>query len=97
MPQSNLVINFDPSKDNHVKWLKKLFQFGDIMKSNPSDVVEREKEFRKYNLIDVLNENPLGVKPTRDDMVNFPIIHFSLAMKYTDAVFKGQAWIPDST
>jgi hypothetical protein len=36
----------------------------------------------------------MGFNITREDLIQFPMTHFGLAMLYTNAVLSGEAWIP---
>jgi hypothetical protein len=47
---------------------------------------------RQMNLVELINENPLGVKLSNG--VDWVFVHFSLAMVYSKAVLDGKAWVP---
>jgi arsenate reductase-like glutaredoxin family protein len=77
---SSFSFKFDPTKKEHVEWLKAA---GDSFKKS----MREKNDFMK-----VVNENPIS-----DDKINpqdWAQLHFVLAMKYTDAVFDGTAYIP---
>jgi hypothetical protein len=42
----------------------------------------------------VLNQNPFKLKVKSSQLIEAPEVHFVLAVKYTDALFQGEAWIP---
>lgn len=89
---TNLTKKFNPMNQVHVKWLKTLSSVSTITKmTNP---LEMEKALKKLNLQGLLEKNPMGVKITSSDLMEFPMIHFGLAMVYTNAVLEGEAWIP---
>jgi hypothetical protein len=46
----------------------------------------------KVNLQKVVNSNPMKVKVS--DMMEWAFIHFQLALKYTQAVLKCEAFVP---
>jgi len=46
----------------------------------------------RFNLDELVNTNPMGVKMTNG--VEWVFIHFSLAMSYTKAALEGLAWVP---
>ena len=81
---------FDPLNPKHVLWLKELSTISEAMKV--TDPLEQEKAMRKLDLTSLLKKNPMKVAI---DPLEFPMTHFGLAMLYTNAVFKGLAWIPD--
>ena len=77
---SSISFKFDPTKKEHVEWLKAA---GDSFKKS----MREKNDFMK-----VVNENPIS-----DEKINpqdWAQLHFVLAMKYTDAVFDGTAYIP---
>ena len=89
---TSLTKKFNPMIQAHVEWMKTLSSVSTISKmTNP---LEMEKAMKKLNLQDLLEKNPMGVKITTDDVMNFPMIHFGIAMIYTNAVMDGEAWIP---
>ena len=76
----SLALKFDPSKKEHAEWLK---QAGDSFKKSMRE---------KHDFMKDVNDNPISdekIKP--QDLAQ---LHFVLAMKYTDAVFDGSAYIP---
>lgn len=81
---------FDPLNPKHVLWLRDLSSISEAMKV--SDPLEQEKAMRKLDLTSILKNNPMKVKL---DPLELPMTHFGLTMLYTNAIFKGKAWIPD--
>jgi hypothetical protein len=73
---------FDPSNASHVVWLGKFFDFAENLAT------------KRLDIDTFLNSNPMGVVVARSEMLEWVQIHFTLAMKYTQAVFKGTAIIP---
>jgi hypothetical protein len=73
---------FDPSNKEHVLWLK--------------DVGEKIKNVdigkKKLDMEELVNKNPFHEK--LDNFMDWAYAHFSIAMKYTDAVLNGKAFIP---
>ena len=83
---------FDPTNQKHVLWLKDLMKLTDVTKiPNP---LEQERALKRANPEKLLQANPMGVKMTKEDFMQFPMTHFGLAMLYTNAVLSGEAWIP---
>ena len=95
MSQSPLVTTFNPHNATHVLWLKKLFGVLDIMKLNADDIIKQERAIVQYDMEGTLKSNPMNVTIDQKALMEFPIVHFALAMKYSDAVLKCQAWVPD--
>jgi arsenate reductase-like glutaredoxin family protein len=77
---SSLSFKFDPTKKEHVEWLKAA---GDSFKKSMRE---------KYDFMKVVNENPISDEKINPQ--DWAQLHFVLAMKYTDAVFDGTAHIP---
>ena len=78
----SFVKEFDPKNEKHVLWLqnidKTMVEMGDLSKSK--------------DLMKTVNENPLGIK--MDNPIDWAQSHFQLCMKYSQAVFRGTAYIP---
>jgi len=73
---------FEPSNKEHVLWLKAV---GESIKNvNPGD--------KKLDLEKLVNQNPFHER--LDNFMDWAYAHFSIAMKYTDAVLSGDAFIP---
>lgn len=75
---------FDASNKEHVEWLSKFFDYAKNIGSE------------KTPIDDFINTNPMGVKLQKNELLEWVHIHFCLAMKYSDRVMKGQAWIPNT-
>ena len=88
----SLSTKFNPKDQTHVMWLKTLSSVLDTTKIQ--DPIAQEKAMRKLDLKKLLEDNPMGVRITNDDMLSFPMTHFGLAMIYSNAVLNGEAWIP---
>jgi len=75
---------FNPSNEDHVMWLADIAK---VMKDAGGGLkrMDIEKELRK---------NPMGVEISKSDLIEFPRIHMIIAVKYTNAIFTNQAWIP---
>ena len=87
-----LITQFDPSNESHVLWLKEMFDVIKIM--NTDDIVEAEKNMQKLDLEGMLGKNPMKLKVSKDELLQFPIIHFTLSVKYSEAVLDKKAWLP---
>ena len=81
---STFIRAFDPMKQSHVAWLKKMTDIAEVM-GDPH---------RHTALVNEINSNPMGVKLDNRDALMWPEIHFGVAMKYTKAVLNSQAIIP---
>ena len=79
---SQFATMFNPAEETHVRWLKKM---SDHMEN--LDPLKNQKDLSK-----LINLNPMKV--LLQNPLDWVFIHFSLALKYTNAVFKGEAWIP---
>ena len=77
---------FDPSDEQHVMWLKNA---GNAMKLKE---IDQRIDFKK-----IINENPLRIDGKAVKLENFyewAFVHFTLGMRYAEAVLNHQAWIP---
>ena len=90
---SSLTTKFQARDPAHVMWLKTMSVVLDSTKIQ--DPVAQEKALRKLDLKKVLEKNPMGVTITSEDLMNFPMTHFGLAMIYSNAVLNGEAWVPE--
>lgn len=73
---------FDPNSERHVLWLQKMT----ILAENLGGDMENIKK--------EINQNPMQLKLTELETLDWPHIHFVLAMAYAKAVLKGDAYIP---
>jgi hypothetical protein len=70
---------FNPMEKTHVLWLRKMNR-------------QMEKMSQQMNILEMINENPMGVKMSNG--ADWVFAHFGMAMAYTNAVLEGKAWIP---
>lgn len=80
---AHIVRSFDSNDESHVTWLKDV---GVVM----TQITNGEK----VDIIKTVNNNPLPGAPTMENVVEWPFIHFQLAMKYANAVLNCDAFIP---
>jgi len=80
----SFVKKFDPKNEEHVLWLKKV----DESMSRASN----QEKYGSEDFMKVVNENPFGIKMTNP--MQWAESHFQLCMKYSQAVFRGVAYIP---
>jgi len=78
---SLFVKKFSPANAEHVMWLKQM-----------SDQMTDLTDETRMDLSHLVNTNPMGVKMTNP--LDWVFVHFSLAIEYTKAIFKGEAWVP---
>ena len=72
---------FNPKEKTHVLWLRKM-----------SRAMEKMGPTTQMNLLEMINENPMGEKMSNG--ADWVFAHFGMAMAYTNAVLEGKAWIP---
>jgi hypothetical protein len=82
----NFVKGFDCKNESHVMWLKRV---GGAMARATGDG-------DKVDIIGIVNDNPIEGNPKMDNPMDWAYIHFQLAMKYTNAVLNGVAFVPPS-
>lgn len=82
---SRFADSFDPSKAAHVVWLSKFFEFAETLAS------------KRNNIDTFINTNPMGITVKQEEMLEWVQVHFTLAMKYSQAVLKGKAYVPPSS
>ena len=80
----SFVKQFDPTKKEHVEWLQKI----DISMSKASN----QEKYGSVDFMKIVNDNPFGIKMTNP--MEWAESHFQLCMKFTQAVFRGVAFIP---
>lgn len=78
---ASIVTKFDPSKEAHVLWLQKV-----------DTAMVGITEQKKIHLDKIVNDNPIVT--SKVDMVEWAFTHFQIAMKYSQAVLRGTAFIP---
>jgi hypothetical protein len=72
---------FNPKEKTHVLWLRKM-----------NRAMEKMGPTTQMNLLEMINENPMGEKMSNG--ADWVFAHFAMAMAYTNAVLEGKAWIP---
>ena len=77
---------FDPTNEKHVKWFKRMTELSEKL-ADPTQAM---------TLNDEINSNPMKIKLTRQDTLDWFHIHFVLCASYAKAVLKGKAWIPQT-
>ena len=75
---------FDAKNANHVTWLQKMTLLAETM-GNPNV---------QQKVVDEINANPMKLKLSNLEALDWPHIHFVLAMAYAKAVLKGEAFVP---
>lgn len=84
---SKFLSKFDPKNSVHVLWFKSMCVLAESM----------GKPAEHLHLIDEVNKNPMGVKLSSGEGLEWVHVHFCLGMKYAKAVVNGDAWVPPST
>jgi hypothetical protein len=72
---------FDPMARDHVVWLQKMLN----IKLDPNVMVDLAKE---------VNTNPMKIKISKTEALDWPHINFVLCAKYAKAVLSGEAIVP---
>jgi hypothetical protein len=72
---------FEPKDQKHVAWLQKMLN----IKLDPNVMVDLAKE---------VNTNPMKIKISRSEALDWPHINFVLCAKYAKAVLSGEAIVP---
>ena len=80
----NFVKGFECKNETHVMWLKKVG--GAMARATGGG--------DKVDIIGIVNDNPIEGNPKLDIPMDWAYIHFQLAMKYTNAVLNGEAFVP---
>jgi len=77
-------LSFDSKNPEHVMWLGKFYKYAKNLATNrePIDVF--------------INTNPFGQKLQKEELLDWIHIHFALAMKYSQDVLDGKAWVPSA-
>jgi replication-associated recombination protein RarA len=79
------VKNFDCKNEKHVMWLKDV-----------GAGMAKISAGEKYDIAKHVNNNPIKGNPKMGNPMDWAYIHFQLAMKYTNAVLNGDAFIPSN-
>ncbi len=80
----SFVSKFDPTSESHVLWLQRV---DDAM----NDIMANKK---KMDIVQLVNDNPCKAKIKSP--LDWADVHFQLALKYSQAVLRGSAFIPES-
>jgi len=72
---------FDANDQKHVSWLQKMLD----IKLDPNVMVDLAKE---------INTNPMKIKVSQTEALDWPHINFVLCAKYAKAVLGGEAIVP---
>jgi hypothetical protein len=82
MINTSIIKKFDPTKEEHVRWLKKI---DDIMNSS------NEKE-----IIPHFMNNPMNAKfnDTAQLLTDWSFWHGCISIKYLQGIFNQKAWVP---
>lgn len=80
----SFISKFDPTNKAHVLWLQKV---DDAM----VDIMTHKK---KTDIVQLVNDNPFKAKIKNP--LDWADAHFQIALKYSQAVLRGSAFIPES-
>jgi hypothetical protein len=83
---SRFIQKFDCANESHVKWLQKMT----VLAPTLGDPTARNQ------IVDEINANPMNVKVTTVEALDWPHIHFVLATAYATKVLTGKAYIPQA-
>ena len=78
------VKEFDPKNEEHVLWLQRI--------DNSMRKANNQEKYGSEDFMKVVNDNPFGIKMSNP--MQWAESHFQLCMKYSQAVFRGVAYIP---
>jgi hypothetical protein len=78
---SQFIKAFDAKNEEHVKWLQTMTLKADTL-SQPQDLVKN------------IQSNPMKIRVNEIQALDWPHIHFVLAMTYAKAVLTGKAYVP---
>lgn len=81
---SRFIKKFDSANEAHVKWLQKMT----VLAPTLGDPNARNK------IVDEINSNPMLLKVTTVEALDWPHIHFVLATAYATQVLTGKAYVP---
>jgi hypothetical protein len=84
---SKFIKAFGPTNESHVKWLQKMTSMAESL----SDAQKHQ------HLVREIQANPMNVPVSEIEALDWPHIHFVLAMSYAKAVLTGRAYIPHSS
>lgn len=75
---------FVPTNETHVNWLKKMT----IMAETLGDMKKHQQ------LVKEIQSNPMKIVVSEVEALDWPHIHFVLAMSYAKAVLTAEAYVP---
>jgi hypothetical protein len=75
---------FKPENEQHVEWFKHMTDLSEKM-NDPTQAITLNAD---------INQNPMKVKLSQMDTLDWFHIHFVLCAAYAKAVLTGKAWIP---
>lgn len=83
---SRFIKKFDATNEAHVHWLQKMTVLAPSL-GNPQ---------AQNKVVNDINNNPMNIKVSSVEALDWPHIHFVLATAYATAVLTGKAFIPTS-
>lgn len=81
---SRFIKAFVPTNERHVEWLKKMT----ILAETLGDANKHQR------LVKEIQSNPMKVVVNEVEALDWPHIHFVLAMSYAKAVLTDKAYVP---
>jgi hypothetical protein len=78
------IKKFDANNESHVKWLQKMT----VLAPSLGDPNARNQ------VVNDINDNPMKIKVSTVEALDWPHIHFVLATSYATQVLTGKAFIP---
>jgi hypothetical protein len=81
---AQFVHAFDCKDETHVLWLK------EVGHATAKTIVDGAR----IDITSIVNMNPLPGQPKMKTPTDWAFVHFQLAMKYSNAVLDGEAFIP---
>ena len=82
---SSFVSKFDSLDRSHVEWLSQMM-----------DLAENMGPDKKFDMVQEINKNPLGLVISSKDALEWPHIHFCLCAVYAKSVLRNKAYVPSS-
>jgi len=84
---SKFIKAFQPTNEAHVIWLQKMTLLAETL-GDPSN---------QQQLVKDIQANPMNVRVSEVEAIDWPHIHFVLAMSYAKAVLTSKAYVPHSS
>jgi len=72
---------FDPNSQPHVSWLQKVLNI-------------KFDHNKLFDLMEIINSNPMKIKMSQIEALDWPHVNFVLCAKYAKAVLNGEAIVP---